>query len=89
MKGPRKDRMRITVDLPPDIYYGVQKGAINSYVSMTMYIVRALQDRFEKEGIYLDDSDRKFFEEVTRRRSLSSLTKPEKSVKLKKGKPSK
>lgn len=68
MKSPYPHRLRLTIDFPKDIYYAIEKGAENSYTSMSIYVTRALIDRFKKEKIKINDSDREYFEKKLEKR---------------------
>jgi len=77
MNSPRKGRLRLVMDLPEDIYYGIQKGAVTSYTNMTNYVVRAILDRFKLEGIRVEDSDRKIIPRQPRNKNKKYLTEPD------------
>ena len=61
MKYPRKGRIRLVVDLPIDLYYALEKGTYNANTTLTIYVARALNDKFLQERITIDDADREFF----------------------------
>jgi hypothetical protein len=84
MKGRKNGTMRMGIELPTDIYYGIQKGAVEAFTTMTNYIIRALIEKFEREGMELSDSDRKFFEEVSERRRHKKADRVDKSDKKRK-----
>lgn len=68
MTHPRKGRIRLGIELPIDLYYCLEKGAHNANTTLTIYVVRALTDKFFQEGITLDDSDREFLARKIRSR---------------------
>jgi len=79
MKCPRPRRARLIVDLPIDLYYALEKGAYNSNTTLTIYVVRALTDKFFQEGITIDDADREFLAKKinARRRKMYSPEREE------------
>jgi len=60
----------MSIEFPCDIYYGIQKGSIEAYTTMSNYIMRALLEKFEREGMVLNDSDREFFSQVMEKRMI-------------------
>lgn len=83
MKSSREGRLRICLELPIDIYYGIQKGALDSYTTMTNYVMRALIEKFEREGMELNDADRELFAGVMVKKQHKKVDKAAKSSKLK------
>ncbi len=84
VKIARKGRIRLALDLPDDIYYAIQKGAITSYTTMTNYVLRAILDRFKLEGLLtksgevnINDSDRIIIPRQPRNKNKKYLTEPE------------
>jgi hypothetical protein len=55
--------IKLILTLPSDIYWGLKKGAKQSYCSITSYVVRALLDRFNKESVVVSDKEKRYFEE--------------------------
>lgn len=78
MTYPRKGRIRLVVDLPTDLYYALEKGAENANATITIYVVRALTDKFFQEGITISDSEREFLSMKIRTRRQRIYTQKRK-----------
>lgn len=62
MRSNRQGRMRLGIELPLDMYYCLEKGAHNANTTLTIYVMRALTDKFFQEGIEITAADRKLLD---------------------------